>query len=88
MLVDKQNNRKRQLCSQRQRVNPVDTDISFYLKRKRLANRLTLQMHIIVQPAFLNIVKFIFPVDSLNRLTGQVKYTLHAEHESEICNRI
>ena len=86
VFVHKQDHRKQKLGSQRQGIYPVYAHIALYLKGERLADRLTLQVNVIVQAALLNIVKFIFPVDSLDRLAGQVKHTLHPEHKGKVDN--
>ena len=56
--ADEKHYGKDKLCSERQGVDIVDTDITLDLESERLAYRLAAHMHIVVKTALLNDVIF------------------------------
>ena len=86
-----QQDRQQQFRTQRQRIDIIHTDIALYFKIKRLADRLALHMHIIVQAALLNQLIFHFLGKCADRFAGQIhnpfnaKHKVVARHRAEAC---
>ena len=88
--VDQKHQRQNQLRSVCKIIHqkPVYSYISLYLEGEGFRNRLALHMHIIIEPAFLNIFVFVFLLEYMNGLTRQIKSPFHTQYEIKICRRI
>ena len=71
------------LGPERERIPVVNSHIAVHLKGEGLGYRLPSHMDIVIQPALLDIFKFIRLGEGPDRLAGKVKERLDAKHEIE-----